>query len=340
MPTSEAPLVAPVSETLDLAHMSDAQFAEFYQERIEPLFTAAEADRVAAVTTFRQRISLGAPVAALLAVLTFVFFQEGVAALIVGAIAGVIAFTVAYLPLQKISDRVKESSLRAIAASIGVTYGSSGGQPASIARFNSLNLLPGFDRSHFEDFFHGERQGCAFDLCEATLEDERTDKDGDKSYVTVFRGQIIRISFPKAFLGVTVVKRDIGMFNALRGMGELKQVNLGDTTFEKAFEVYSSDQVEARYLVHPVFMERLISLEQAFNGRKIRCGFQNGDLLIAVEGENKFEIGDMFKPLADPARARRIVDDIAEVLRLMDAVLTAEQGALLAHRARQEQQKN
>jgi hypothetical protein len=32
----------------------------------------------------------------------------------------------------------------------------------------------------------------------------------------------------------------------------------------------------------------------------------------------------MFKPLADPARARRIIDDIAEVMKLMDAVLTAE----------------
>lgn len=340
MPTSEPAPVAPVIETLDLAHMSDAQFAGLYRERIEPLFTAAEADRVAAVTTFRQRISLGAPIAALLAVLTFVFFHEGIAALIVGAISGVVAYTVAYLPLQKISDRVKESSLQAIAASIGVTFNGSGGQPAYVARFRSLDLLPGFDRSHFEDFFHGERQGCAFDLCEAKLEDERTDKDGDKSYVTVFSGQIIRIAFPKQFLGVTVVKRDIGMFNALRGMGELKRVNLGDTTFEKAFEVYSNDQVEARYLVHPVFMERLIGLEQAFNGRKVRCGFQSGDLLIAVEGHNKFEIGDMFKPLADPARARKIVDDIAEVLRLMDAVLTAEQGALLAHRARREQNKD
>lgn len=327
------------AETIDLVHLDDQGFAALYRERIEPLFTAAEADRVAAVQTFRQRISIGAPVAALLAVLTFVFFHEGIAALIVGAISGVVAYTVAYLPLQKIADQVKEGSLQAISAAIGVTYNNTGGQPASVGRLRALDLLPSFDRSHFEDFFHGERQGCAFDLCEAKLEDERTDKDGDKSYVTVFSGQIVRIAFPKAFLGVTVVKRDLGVFNALRGMGELKQVNLGDSTFEKAFEVYSNDQVEARYLVHPVFMERLISLEQAFNGRKIRCGFQNGDLLIAVEGENKFEIGDMFKPLADPARARKIVDDIAEVLRLMDAVLTAEQGALLAHRARREQQK-
>jgi Protein of unknown function (DUF3137) len=131
---------------------------------------------------------------------------------------------------------------------------------------------------------------------------------------------------------VTVVKRDAGVFNGLRALGELKRVGLGDSTFEKAFEVYSNDQVEARYLVHPVFMERLLHLEQAFNGRRVRCGFHEGALLLSVETDDRYEIGDMFKRLDDPARARRIVGDIAEIMKLMDAVLTAEQGPLVARR--------
>lgn len=325
----------PTSETLDLAHMSEAQFDALYAARIEPLFQQGETDRLAAVSTFKRRIWIGAPVALALGVATQVYFQEPFAALIVVAIAGVIAFTVAYLPLQKVADQVKAASLTAISEAIGVTWRLKSDPPGALRRFRDLDLLPSYDRSDFEDFFHGERQGCAFDLCEAKLEDERRDKDGDKSYVTVFRGQVIRIAFPKEFLGVTVVKRDVGVFNALRGMGDLKRVGLGDSRFEKAFEVYSTDQVEARYLVHPVFMERLIDLETTFNGREIRCGFQEGDLLIAVEGENKFEIGDMFKPLADPARAKKIVGEIAEVMKLMDAVLTAEMGPLVARRARE-----
>jgi hypothetical protein len=324
-------------DTIDLAHLDDAGFDALYADRIAPLFREAETERLAAVGTFRRRMTIGAPVALALSILTWLYFREAVAALLVGAIAGAVAFTVAYLPLQRIADRVKAGTLEAIAAAIGVSWRASGEQPATIGRFRSLDLLPSFDRAAFEDFFHGERQGCAFDLCEAKLEDERRDKDGKRDYVTVFRGQLIRIAFPKRFHGVTVVRRDIGVFNALRALGDLKPVGLGDTRFEKAFEVYSNDQVEARYLVHPVFMERLIHLEETFHGRAIRCALEEGDLLIAVEGQDRFEIGDMFKPLNDPARARRIVDDIAEVLRLMDAVLTAEQGALLAHRARREQ---
>ena len=32
----------------------------------------------------------------------------------------------------------------------------------------------------------------------------------------------------------------------------------------------------------------------------------------------------MFKPLADPQRARHIVDDVASVLRVMDHILDAQ----------------
>lgn len=318
-------------ETLDLAHMSDAQFDALYKNRIGPLFAEGETVRTAALAMFKKRMAIGAPVALGLGVLAFVIFQEGVAGLVVAVIAAVVAFTMAYMPLQRLSERMKTASLTLIAEAIGASYSDGGLDPPTLGRFQDLDLLPNFDRSHFEDFFHGERQGCAFDLCEAKLEDERRTKNG-KTYVTVFRGQMIRMAFPKTFHGVTVVKRDAGVFNGLRAFGELKRVGLGDSTFEKAFEVYSNDQVEARYLVHPVFMERLIHLEQAFSGRRVRCGFQEGDLLLAVETGDRYEIGDMFKTLDDPTRARRIVGDIAEIMKLMDAVLTAEMGPLVARR--------
>ena len=174
------------------------------------------------------------------------------------------------------------------------------------------------------------RHGCAFDLYEAHLERETKDKDGDSSWSTVFRGQLIRIHFPKPFLGVTVVRRDAGIFNGLRNMGKkFDRIGLADPKFERIFEVYGTDQVEARALVHPFFMERLLEIERAYEGKKVRCAFEDGDLLVAIEGGDKFEVGDMFKGLADPERARRIVGDIAQILKLMDAVLTAETAHLI-----------
>ena len=75
-------------------------------------------------------------------------------------------------------------------------------------------------------------------------------------------------------------------------------------------------------------MERLLALEQHFKGGRLRCAFEQGDLLIAIEGKNRFEIGSMFKTLNDPSRARTVVDDLTEIVRVIDAVLTAELSAL------------
>ena len=72
-------------------------------------------------------------------------------------------------------------------------------------------------------------------------------------------------------------------------------------------------------------MERLArSWRQRCKGKRLRCAFEGGDLLVAVEGGNLFEPGDLFKPFDDPARARRIVDDIAGVMRVMDQVHRAQ----------------
>ena len=313
-----------MTDTLDLAQLTDAQFTALYAERIEPLFAGAEKERGIAVEKFRSRLLMGMPLAAAVGVVVWSMFDMVVAGVIVGVFGAIVAYTVAYLPLQRLGKQVKFSALTAIAQAIGVSYAIEEPDPTALPAFRRLELLPAHDRARFEDFFHGRRQGCAFDLFEAVLEVEDHDRDGATSYVTVFRGQLVRVAFPKPFMGITVVRRDAGVFNAIAGLGDLKRVGLGDSTFERAFEVYSNDQVEARSLVHPVFMERLIAIETAYKGKNLRCAFADGDLLIALESPDRFEIGDIFQPLADPARARRIVDDIAEVMRLMDAVLTAE----------------
>lgn len=316
-------------ETLDLAHLTDAGFNALYNERVLPLFAGAEGERLAAVKSFRTRLSIGIVVTIGVAAAIWIASREGAIALFVGLGGLVATYAIAYAPLQKFGKQVKVKTIDVIAQAIGVGYNLGGDAPAVLPRFRKLHLLPSADREQYEDFFHGERLGCAFDLCEAHFEEETRDKDGHRHYHTTFRGLIIRMAFPKEFLGVTVVRRDAGVFNALRGLGELKRVGLGDSGFERAFEVYGTDQVEARYLVHPVFMERLIALETAYKGKQLRCAFEAGDLLLAVEAPDRFEIGDLFQPLADPARARRIVDDIAEVMKLMDAVLTAERAPLV-----------
>ena len=315
-------------QNIDLARLDDATFNRLYTERIEPCFVANEGDRQAAVKTFWSRFTTGLLLTIAL-VTALAIFQQDIGLILIAVFGGAIGSAiVAYLPLAKVGETLKRQYCAAIAEAMGSSFKMGAFDPPAFPRLRSLKLVPNFDRSKFEDWFHGTYKTSSFDLYEAHLEQRTTDSKGRTRYTTVFRGQLIRMHFPIEFLGVTIVRRDAGVFN-LFGGGEvdgrkLERVRLVASQFEKAFEVWGTDQVEARYLLHPVMMERLIALEAGLHGKRIRCAFENGDLLVAVEGGNLFEPGDLFKPLVDPSRARRIVDEIASVVKVMDQVLTAQ----------------
>jgi hypothetical protein len=312
---------------LDLTRLDEATFRRLYGERIEPLFRANEAGRLQAVAKFQQWLWVGGALTVLATVLAFAAAARPQAVLAIAVLGAVLTGIVAYQPLAKASKELKRQYCSAIAEAMGAQFAVDGFQPPALERLKAMRLLPSYQRSTFEDLFVGAHKGASYELYEADLQQRRS-TGKSTSYVTVFRGQLIRLRFPVPFLGVTIVRRDAGVLNAFGGGDiegrKLERVRLVDPSFEKAFEVWGTDQVEARYLLHPVMMERLIALETALHGKRIRCAFEDGEMLIAVEGGNLFEPGDMFKPLVDPARARRVVDELASVVRVMDQVLTAQ----------------
>jgi len=170
-------------------------------------------------------------------------------------------------------------------------------------------------RAGFEDQMFGAAHGADFSSVEAHLE-RRSDDD----WVTAFRGQIMTLTFPRKFLGQTVVLRDKGMFQSKK-RGDMKRVGLVDPVFEKIFEAYSTDQVESRYLLDPAFMQKLVDLERSVDGKRIRFGFIEGQLLIVVETKNRYEAGSMLQPLTSPERTQKILDEIGAIYDIVDAVL-------------------
>lgn len=315
-------------ETVNLLSLDDATFAKLYEGRVLPILAGNETGRQAAMKTYVFRRNLMIVGAAALGLAVYTYGGDVLNALIFGGMAFAAGHWFAYQPLAVVATATKGQALTAIAGAIGCRFQLGAFAPEAMTNFKELNLLPSCDRSAFTDCFTGDYHGCAFTFYEGHLETKVQTKNGTRWH-TVFRGQLIRIAFPKKFHGVTVVRRDAGLFNFMqRWSTSLQRVGLVDSRLEKAFEVYSNDQVEARYLIHPVFMERLLALETQFKGKRLRCAFIEGDLLIAVEGGDKFEIGSMFARLDDIERARVIVKDLAEIMRVIDAVLTAEQGAL------------
>ncbi|NAY93075.1 DUF3137 domain-containing protein [Muricauda sp. JGD-17] len=104
-----------------------------------------------------------------------------------------------------------------------------------------------------------------------------------------FVGMFAFVDFPKSFKGTTVVLPDqyekklgylaknIQSINFKRD----ELVNLEDVAFENEFVVYSTDQVEARYLLSPSLMERISNFKRKIKS-PISLSFKDNKLYIAV----------------------------------------------------------
>lgn len=196
----------------------------------------------------------------------------------------------------------------------------SGGMPPPTPAYETLRaagLLPGHASRKFEDLIVGERAGAKFALVEAHLE------SGGKNNTTMFQGLLVHVEYPERFLGRTLMARS-GWWKRGRNAGELQKVALVSRELEEAFTVYSTDQVEARALLTPDRMERLIALERHFSGAKLRGVFEDGHMTIALEADDKFEAGSIFEPLVDPRRFSSALAELGLVCDLIDGFLTRD----------------
>lgn len=97
-----------------------------------------------------------------------------------------------------------------------------------------------------------------------------------------------------------------------------KQINLEDTKFSKRFRVYSNDEVEARYLITPSFMERFLNLTTSFGSKKAKCAFYDNKVIFAISTrKNLFEFGSLFKPLDNP-KDIGFFNEIFSILDMID----------------------
>tara|TARA_R110002020_G_scaffold309301_2_gene525235 strand:+ start:60758 stop:61939 length:1182 start_codon:yes stop_codon:yes gene_type:complete len=181
----------------------------------------------------------------------------------------------------------------------------------------SASLLPGHDSRAFEDLIKGTRADANFALVECRLE-----TSGDNGG-TVFQGLLFHVEYPQRFLGRTLLARS-RWWKRGKASKDLTKVRLISAELDKAFTVYSNDQVEARILLTPDRLERLIALERHFSGGKLRGVFEDGHMTLALEAPNQFEAGSVFKPLVDPARFATALIELGLVCDVIDGFLTRD----------------
>ena len=302
-------------------------FSKHYHAHLRPHVSSFEERRIAALKKASRRARIGIPLLTitspllLIALIIAVPDDDGG---LMGAVAILIGLGYWYIsqPIRKYKQNIKGDIFPNILNFLGdFKYNPECGKRVSM--LEPSGLVPSHDKEASEDEIIGTYKDVEIDFFETELKRRRRDSKGRTSYSTVFDGVFITLSMNKNFSGHTMVRRDAGAIgNWFKDkFSKLERVELEDPIFEKKFQVYSSDQVEARYLLTTSFMERLLDLGDAFDSNKLECSFYENRLLIKIDvTENLFEPGSIFEPEDFIDDAKTVLADMHQIFRVIDTL--------------------
>ena len=161
-------------------------------------------------------------------------------------------------------------------------------------------FLTSIDRHRGDDLVYGKIDKTSFRFSEFKAEYKTTNTDSkgrtSTTWHTIFKGLFFIADFNKDFSGSTVVLpnsfgKGFGFMKKIMGMGRREEiVKLEDVTFNKQFNVYSDDQVMARYILSTSLMKRITEFRKKHNN-SVYISFVDSHMYLGIS-HNK----DLFEP--------------------------------------------
>jgi hypothetical protein len=222
-------------------------------------------------------------------------------------------------------QRVISLVLKTIDESLEIDYTTGLSEDAFI--YSQL-FSKGPDRYRSEDQVWGMAGKTKFSFSELHAEYKtvtQTKNGRQEHWHTLLKGIVFNADFNKNFNGLTIV-RPKGMGAALGAWisrvmplfsaGDKGLVKLENPEFEKEFVTYSTDQVEARYILTPAMMERLCELNNRCSSA-ISLSFINSSVFIAFPLDKNYFEPPVHKSLLDPS----FLDEDTELIRFMYGII-------------------
>ena len=329
---------------------NEKNFTPYYKKYILPLAEKFEENRINVLKLVRKRLIKTLPVLVVFAILLAVFLLVNLVELdafyylFFVMFFGITIYFLYFLcllwacfPIAEYGSDIKKIVFSKVFQFFGNEYQYSEESSMTAKSLKRSAIIPASNDSYFEDYIKGSYKGINLELSEARLIAGR-----GKHRVIVFSGLFILLSMNKKFSGHTIVEKNAGVLLTdllfQNSNEELKKVNFEDPLFQKKFSVYSSDQVEARYLLTTSFMQRLIDLEKLFSASKsglpsvadetVQCSFYDNQLLLMVYSQrNKFEI-DFFQPATFVEDINNIFKEMALIFQIIDALKLGQKTGL------------
>ncbi|NNC83271.1 MAG: DUF3137 domain-containing protein [Flavobacteriales bacterium] len=299
-------------------------FDAYYERELLPALRELEVERKQIKSTLLYpTIGLGALAVGLIAILP----NLGIQSLILAGITGIGLFTwFKTKASREYRSEFKNRIIRAILRHIDKELRYSGYGSIKKSEFISCGIYTERpDRYRGEDLFSGQLDQTEFAFSEVHSQVYREDSKGRKQLQTQFKGLFFRADLNKFTQHRTVIVPDLAE-RFLGNMGQQLQklnftrdelVQMENVDFEKRFAVYSSDQVEARYILSPKLMERIFLYAEKHEVSP-SLSFKDSKVYVAIPISKEFFEPSIFRSIIDKEATREYHDDMMLAISLVE----------------------
>lgn len=250
--------------------------------------------------------------AGFIGILSFVIFyfymqRDVVISLFVGIFsAGFFYALIKNFLTRDFNKSFKSIAIKKVIKNLGLDYESD--KFINYSEFNAPKIYPTPDSYSGNDLIYGDYNGVSFKFSDLFLQKrvEMVDEKGKTkvSYETIFRGICFIAEFNKNFTSKTYAlshRRSVGF----------PKFEMDDSEFEKVFNVYGDDRINAFYILTPNLMENILKLRNLFKS-PLNLAFLNNKIYIYIEfGKDSFE----------PDIKKSLVGDDSLILRYKAEIL-------------------
>ncbi|NNC95495.1 MAG: DUF3137 domain-containing protein [Chitinophagales bacterium] len=304
-------------------------FEQIFPE-LQPKLKSLDDQRIELLRLRRKTLLIIVGIILPLTILALVISRHPLALFIGIGVGGIVYSTMYEKHRRKFKNEVKDKLILQIVNSMnmGLTYRRS--SFISVNEFRKCGIYQqSIDKYWGEDFFEGKVGETDVLFSELTAQSKKTVRDSKGNvhthYVTFFQGLFVIADFHKNFSGRTLVLPDnseqfLGMIGKkLQSMNFTRDelVYMENPEFEKKFVVYSTDQVEARYILSLTMLERIMMLSEKLDSR-ISLSFADNKVYIAIPQSKDFLEHNLNQSVLDSEVIRNFYDEIVTCLEIVD----------------------
>jgi len=246
-------------------------------------------------------------------IVVFVFFKTNEGYIIVPVIMiSMILFALwVHKPSQNYTNIYKEKVVKNFIKEYdeNLNFAPKGGIPEMIYRSAGFESI--YDIYHTEDLISGEIDNHKIIMGEVHTqrEEETTDSDGNTTTqnVTLFQGMFGYIKINNIYNGEMRIHADKGKLAKI--FGDQKRIEMDSSEFEKYFDVYAEDKVQAMQVLTSDIMEELIKFRTEHK-IKFEITINHNNLYI------RFHTGPMFE--ANILRSSVNINTLAKVYNIIN----------------------